>query len=125
MILQKFSIALPRYLHKLRKQLPLVLEDGENRLRDYPRILLHELYSEWLRLDDRIIGLPVGLSTSQARESIALINDTPGLARQMTGPEAYLLQTSRGATPNMTIPRVRHRSPLDLLMVSSLIHLTL
>lgn len=52
--LSEFGIVLPESINVIRKQLPDILEDGENQLGSLGRTLLKEIYDQLIRLDEEI-----------------------------------------------------------------------
>lgn len=52
--LLEFGITIPRGLHRLREELPFVLEDRDNGLTDGTRELLHQLWRDLVAFDERI-----------------------------------------------------------------------
>ena len=52
--LLEFGITIPKGIHKLRRELPFVLEDAENGLTDGTRELLHQLWCDLTALDERV-----------------------------------------------------------------------
>lgn len=79
-ILGEFGVTLSKGLHKLREQLPWILEDAENGLPDYTRVLLHELYGELLHLDDRVGWVTRELERMARTDSGAqLLLSVPGI----------------------------------------------
>lgn len=55
-LLGEFGIVLPQGVHKLREQLPDVLEDAENGLPGLARLALSELMEEFHHQDERVVG---------------------------------------------------------------------
>lgn len=56
-LVAEYGLVAPKHLGGLRKAIPDWLEDAENGLTDRFRVLLHGLWEDLLRLDDRIAGL--------------------------------------------------------------------
>ena len=52
--LLEFGIPIPKGIHKLRRQLPFVLEDADNGLTEGTRELLHQQWRDLLALDERL-----------------------------------------------------------------------
>jgi transposase len=79
-ILLEFGITVPKGIGQLRRQLPWVLEDGENGLPDRLRDLIAELWGDMIRLDERIERLTAELET-QARNDpqLRLLMSIPGV----------------------------------------------
>ncbi len=53
-MLLEFGIVLPKGMHRLRRQLPFVLEDADNGLPERSRALVYELWRDISALDERI-----------------------------------------------------------------------
>jgi transposase len=53
-LLAEFGIVLHTGISQLKRGLPMIIADSENELREDGRILFQDLYTELLRLDDRI-----------------------------------------------------------------------
>ncbi|WP_148255192.1 hypothetical protein [Aidingimonas lacisalsi] len=62
-MLLEFGITVPKGIRQLRRNLPWVLEDGDNELPDRLRELITELWSDMIRLDERIEELTDELDT--------------------------------------------------------------
>lgn len=78
--LLEFGITVPRGIHKLRQQLPLVLEDGDNGLPDGTRALLHELWRDLMSLDERLEWIDRRLGEYAAQDPRAqLLRQVPGV----------------------------------------------
>ena len=56
-LLMEYGIVIPQGIRHVCKQLPLILEAADNGLSDLFRELLHELYEEFVHLDQRLEGL--------------------------------------------------------------------
>jgi transposase len=65
--ISEYGIVLPKGIQHLRRQLPAVLEDGDNQLSPTIRALLHELYEELKYLDQRIQTYTQQLETMAQR----------------------------------------------------------
>jgi len=61
-LLLEYGVILPKGISYIRKEIPLILEDAENGLSDLFRELLHELYSEFVHLEERIQEMEQKLS---------------------------------------------------------------
>jgi len=78
--LLEFGITVPRGLHKLRQQLPWVLEDSDNGVADGMRALLHELWRDLTNLDERIDWIDRRLGEYAAQDPRArLLRQVPGV----------------------------------------------
>ncbi|WP_347987902.1 IS110 family transposase [Methylomonas sp. AM2-LC] len=62
-LLLEYGIVIPKGINYVRKALPCILEDGENRLSSLFRGLLNELYEEFVHLDKRIESTEKKLET--------------------------------------------------------------
>lgn len=68
-MLLEFGVTLPRGLHRLRRQLPFVLEDAENGVPDRTRTLVYELWQDLSRLDERITWVTRELERVAAQDA--------------------------------------------------------
>ena len=62
-LLMEYGVVIPQGISYVRKQIPLILEDGENELTFLFREMLSELYEEMVHLDERIDKLECKLQT--------------------------------------------------------------
>jgi transposase len=81
-LVAEYGLVAPKQLGQLRKAIPDWLEDAKNGLTDRFRALLHDLWGELLRLDERIAAID---------HDIGLIAETP--------PDARRLKQLRGVGP--------------------------
>jgi len=56
-LLMEYGITVPKGIGYVRKQMPWILEDGDNGLSDLFRELLNELYEELVHLDERVAAM--------------------------------------------------------------------
>ena len=66
-LLMEYGIVIPQGISYIRKSLPDILEDGENRLSVLFREQLSGLYEEMVHLDERIEALELSLKTISAQ----------------------------------------------------------
>ncbi|MGM0702862.1 MAG: IS110 family transposase [Pseudomonadota bacterium] len=79
-MLLEFGITVPKGIRQLRRNLPWVLEDGDNELPDRLRELITELWSDMIRLDERIEELTGELDTfARADPQTRLLLSIPGI----------------------------------------------
>ena len=79
-LLMEYGIVIPQGISYIRKSLPDILEDGENRLSVLFREQLSGLYDEMVHLDDRIEALELSLKTlSTQNEDCKRLLTIPGI----------------------------------------------
>lgn len=79
-LLSEYGIVIPKGIQHIRRQIPRILEDGENGLSDLFRELLNELYEELVHLDERVDTLEKKLlRTSQQNEDCRRLLTIPGV----------------------------------------------
>jgi len=79
-LLMEYGIIIPQGIGYVRKQLPWILEDGENGLSDLFRELLNELYEELVHLDERVAVLERKLQRlSEQNEDCQRLLTIPGI----------------------------------------------
>jgi transposase len=79
-MLLEFGITMPKGIRQLRQNLPWVLEDGDNGLPDRLRGLIAELWSDIIRLDERIESLTAELGTyARTDPQLQLLLSIPGV----------------------------------------------
>jgi len=79
-LLMEYGIIVPKGIGYVRKQIPRILEDGENGLSDLFRELLNELYEELVHLDERVATLEKKLQRiSEQNEDCQRLLTIPGV----------------------------------------------
>lgn len=79
-MLLEFGVTLPRGLHRLRRQLPFVLEDADNGVPDRTRALVYELWQDLTRLDERIAWVTKELERIAVQDArTRALLDVPGV----------------------------------------------
>lgn len=79
-MLLEFGITIPKGIRQLRRNLPWVLEDGDNGFPDRLRELIADLWVDMNRLDERIESLTAELDTlSREDPQIKLLLSIPGI----------------------------------------------
>lgn len=79
-LLLEYGIVIPKGIAYVRKEIPAILEEGENALTVLFRELLSELYDEMVHLDDRIASIEKKLAAiSVAHEDCQRLLTIPGV----------------------------------------------
>lgn len=76
----EYGIVIPKGISHVRKQLPGIMEDGENQLTFLFREMLSELYDEMVHLDERVSKLETKLTSIAAQnEDCQRLLTIPGI----------------------------------------------
>ena len=79
-LLIEYGIIIPQGINQLRKAIPCILEDADNKLSAYFRELLRELYEEIVHFDERIEAVEVKLKViSEQNEDCKRLLTIPGV----------------------------------------------
>ena len=79
-LLMEYGIIIPQGINQLRKAIPCILEDGDNKLSAYFRELLRELYEEIVHFDKRIDAIELKLKRiSDQNEDCKRLLTIPGV----------------------------------------------
>ena len=74
-LLQKYGIIFPQQVARLRKQLPLLLAELDEKLTSLCKNTIQELYQELLAIDDRV---------AKSAEKISAIHPCHSVAKQLS-----------------------------------------